>query len=150
VYKVISFPPDRVDGLRAILKQSAGWVARYSGLNTCFRARTRSLFRVVTYHGVDAQDHPVVNFDRLQIQPDLFTRQLESLARHYRVVALPEALAGFLAGRGWPERGLAITFDDGYRNNLDVAAPILQRLGSARDIFCDRRFCGGARASLVV
>lgn len=126
-----------------VFKQSAFFLARYSGLNTCFRARTRSQFRVVTYHGVDGQDHPVVNFDRLQIQPDLFARQLESLARHFHVVSLPDALSGFLDGRGWPERGLAITFDDGYRNNLEVAAPILQRLGLPATFFVTAGFVEG-------
>ena len=126
-----------------MLKQSVFTLARVSGLNTWLRARSRSAFRIVTYHGVDEQDHPVVNFDRLQVKPDLFARQVASLARTYRIVPLGEAVAGFLAGRSWPDRGLAITFDDGYRNNLEVAAPILQRLGVPATFFVTAGFVEG-------
>ena len=71
-----------------MLKQAVFSIARFSGINRWLRSRTRSAFRVVTYHGVDEQDHPVVNFDRLQIKPGLFTRQVESLARTHRIVSL--------------------------------------------------------------
>lgn len=123
-----------------MLKQVVFSAARFSGLNALLRARTRKAFRIVTYHGVDEQDDPVVNFDRLQIHPRLFTRHIEALARVYRVLPLREAVEGFLAGRGWPERGLAITFDDGYANNLEIAAPILQRLGVPATFFLTAGF----------
>lgn len=130
-----------------MLKQAVFSIIQCSGLNTWLRARSRHAFRIVTYHGVDAQHHPVVNFDRLQISPELFARQVESLARTYRVVSLADAIQGFLSGQGWPERGLAITFDDGYRNNLEVAAPILQRLGLPATFFVTAGFVDGrARA----
>lgn len=118
-------------------------MARASGLNAWLRARTRRSFRIVTYHGVDEQHEPVVNYDRLHIHPQLFTRHLESMARVYRLVSLREAVEGFLAGRGWPERGLAITFDDGYANNLEVAAPILRRLGVPATFFVTAGFVEG-------
>ena len=126
-----------------MLKQAVFSMARVSGLNAWLRARTRTSFRIVTYHGVDEQHEPVVNFDRLHIHPRLFTRHLEALARVYRLVSLREAVTGFLAGRGWPERGLAITFDDGYANNLEVAAPILQRLGVPATFFVTAGFVEG-------
>ncbi len=126
-----------------MLKQSVFILARVSGINACLRARSRDAFRVVTYHGVDEQDHPVVNFDRLQIQPALFKRQLAALVRTYRIVPLREALQDFLAGRGWPRRGLSITFDDGYRNNLEVAAPILQQMGLPATVFVTSGFLEG-------
>lgn len=126
-----------------MLKQAVFSIARFSGMNRWLRSRTRSAFRVVTYHGVDEQDHPVINFDRLQVNPGLFTRQVEALARTYRVVPLREAVQGFLAGRDWSEGALAITFDDGYLNNLEVAAPILQRLGLPATFFVTPGFLEG-------
>lgn len=126
-----------------MLKQAVFMAARISGINTVLRARSRSAFRIVTYHGVDERHHPVVNFDHLQTSPDLFARQVESLARTYRIVSLREAVRDFLSGRGWPARGLAITFDDGYRNNLEVAAPILQRLGVPSTFFVTSGFVEG-------
>ena len=126
-----------------MLKSCIFTVARFGGINALLRARTGHAFRIVTYHGVDEQDHAVVNFDRLQVEPGHFCRQIESLARAYRIVSLREALEGFLSGRGWPKRGLAITFDDGYRNNLIHAAPVLQRIGVPATFFLTAGFVEG-------
>lgn len=114
-----------------------------SGLLALERRRTRSEFRIVTYHGVDERDHPVVNMDRLQIAPELFARQVEALARQYRVMELETAVRFFLEHQRWPERGLAITFDDGYLNNLEQAAPILRRLGLPATFFVTSSFIEG-------
>ena len=122
-------------------------LARLGGINALLRAGSRDAFRIVTYHGVDELDHPIVNFDHLQVEPRLFARQVESLARTYQIVPLREALEGFLAGRGWPKRGMAITFDDGYRNNLTHAAPVLQKIGVPATFFVTAGFVEGrARA----
>jgi peptidoglycan/xylan/chitin deacetylase (PgdA/CDA1 family) len=46
------------------------------------------------------------------------------MARDYDFVSLDEVLSGKL-----PRRALLVTFDDGYRSVLEVALPILRRLG---------------------
>ena len=56
-------------------------------------------------------------------------RQLRALARVANVVPLDTALAALAEGRSLPSRPVAITFDDGYRDNLETAVPILRRLG---------------------
>jgi peptidoglycan/xylan/chitin deacetylase (PgdA/CDA1 family) len=57
-----------------------------------------------------------------------FRRQLDLLRRLGTVVPLTEALHDLAEGRPLPPRAVAITFDDGYRDNLDVAVPVLERL----------------------
>ena len=52
------------------------------------------------------------------------------LARDYEVVGLDVVLSGKL-----PRRALLITFDDGYRSFIDVALPILRRLGLPSALF---------------
>jgi peptidoglycan/xylan/chitin deacetylase (PgdA/CDA1 family) len=125
------------------VKQVAIALAAGSGYFALRRRSTRSAFRVVTYHGVDERHDPVVNFDALQTNPAAFRKQLEELARAFRVMDLGEAVRRFLADGRWPERGLAITFDDGYRNNLDVAAPILRELGLPATFFVTAGFIEG-------
>ncbi|MGH8895993.1 MAG: polysaccharide deacetylase family protein [Egibacteraceae bacterium] len=55
--------------------------------------------------------------------------QLRALRRVARVVALDQALRDLAEGRPLPPRAVAITFDDGYRDTLELAAPLLAQLG---------------------
>jgi peptidoglycan/xylan/chitin deacetylase (PgdA/CDA1 family) len=56
------------------------------------------------------------------------TQQLRRLRRIATVVPLEDALEALAAGRPLPPRAVAITFDDGYRDNLDLAVPVLEEL----------------------
>ena len=67
----------------------------------------------------------------LSIEPDAFERQLTKLLRRgYRPATVREAIAEPPA-----ERTLAVTFDDAYRSVLDVARPILDRLGIRASVY---------------
>jgi peptidoglycan/xylan/chitin deacetylase (PgdA/CDA1 family) len=63
------------------------------------------------------------------------TRQLRRLQQLATVVPLQEALEALAAGRPLPARAVAITFDDGYRDNVDCAAPLLEDLGIPATFF---------------
>jgi peptidoglycan/xylan/chitin deacetylase (PgdA/CDA1 family) len=62
-------------------------------------------------------------------------RQLSFLRRAANVVALDRALDDLAAGRPLPPRAVAVTFDDGYRDNLEQAVPLLEELGIPATIF---------------
>jgi peptidoglycan/xylan/chitin deacetylase (PgdA/CDA1 family) len=62
-------------------------------------------------------------------------RQFAFLRRWANVVDLREALTALATGRPLPPRAVAITFDDGYRDQLDLAAPMLERLGLPATFF---------------
>lgn len=117
------------------LKSTALALANGTGFLALKRHFRRSCFRVVTYHGVQADADPVRNGDRLQVSPEVFEQQVTTLARVFRIVPLREAVAHWLERGEWPPGALAMTFDDGYRNNLEVAAPILRRLGVPATFF---------------
>lgn len=73
---------------------------------------------------------------KLWVSEDQFRRQMEYLKEHgYRPTTLA-ALAD-LQDRGapLPPESVVITFDDGYRNNLDNAQPILREFGFPAVIF---------------
>lgn len=70
--------------------------------------------RILTYHSVGERDHA------MNVTPEAFLAQMEWLASEGLVISLADAVDGF--------PGIAITFDDGYCDNLHHAAPILYRL----------------------
>ena len=70
----------------------------------------------------------------LCVSPGRFEAQLRLLAREYRVVPLAQLLAEHLDGR-LCDRTLAITFDDGYADNLHAAARTLVRVGLPATFF---------------
>ncbi len=82
--------------------------------------------------------------DPLQDIPDAreFRRQMELVRRNFRVLALPEAVARLKEGT-LPARALSITFDDGYRDNHDVALPILEELGIPATFFIATAYLDG-------
>ena len=55
-------------------------------------------------------------------------RQFQLLRRVAHVVPLEPALNTVAAGGRLPPRAVALTFDDGYRDNLEVAAAQLRDL----------------------
>jgi peptidoglycan/xylan/chitin deacetylase (PgdA/CDA1 family) len=81
--------------------------------------------RVLMYHKVN--DLPG---NRMSVPSALFDEQMAQLAElGYRVVDLDAVLAHYLDGAPLPERAVLVTFDDGYRDTLLNAAPILERHG---------------------
>jgi peptidoglycan/xylan/chitin deacetylase (PgdA/CDA1 family) len=58
-----------------------------------------------------------------------FREQVELLARHYRPVSLDQ-VKRFVRGEDeLPDRAVAVTFDDGYTDNYEIAGPILSAFG---------------------
>ena len=89
---------------------------------------------VVTYHGILQQ--PLAVPDWCFLDARSFESQIRFLVRHFDIVHLEDlfsAEAGDPRPVGKPR--LAITFDDGYANNHDMAFPILRQLGVPATVF---------------
>ncbi len=61
----------------------------------------------------------------LVVTPEAFDAHCATFARRFHVLPLDAAYAAFRAGQSFERPLLAITFDDGYVDNHDLAAPIL-------------------------
>lgn len=96
---------------------------------------------ILMYHRVAAEDCDPWD---LCVSPERFEDQLRCLARDYRVVALTELLAEHL-NRRLSDGTVAITFDDGYADNLHAAAPLLVRHGLPATFFVTSGAIGSPR-----
>ena len=94
---------------------------------------------ILTYHGV-ARNGRNLYTNRNCVEMAMFDRQMAYMARHYNVVPLSELVGRFNAGKQLPPYTAAITFDDGFRNNLAVALPILQKYHLPATIFLATSF----------
>ena len=82
--------------------------------------------RILCYHRVNDQDQSYTTVSRAQ-----FELQMEHLASGgYRMVKLSNLLNGSLRASS-----VAITFDDGFRDNYEVAFPIMRKRGLTATIF---------------
>lgn len=75
---------------------------------------------------------------RLCVTPNEFDRQMRHLAGLYRVLTLAE-LQTSVGIADLPEPGVAVTFDDGYLDNLTTASPILLDHGIPATFFLTTR-----------
>lgn len=125
---------------REIAKRLALSAARLGGATALARRRHRCCLRILAYHGVDAGTDAWLNFDGFHVSPDVFRSQMERLARSCRVIALADAVSCLAGGDPLPEHAAVITFDDGYLNNLETAAPILREFGFPATFFVTTGF----------
>jgi peptidoglycan/xylan/chitin deacetylase (PgdA/CDA1 family) len=97
-----------------------------SGADAAFAAvRRGSGATMLMYHSIAADDDARWIDPRNRMSPGAFRRQMEYIARRRRVASLDELVDGLESGRELPRGSVVVTIDDGYRDALTVAAPIL-------------------------
>jgi hypothetical protein len=120
-----------------IAKRLKGVLGRAASVTGVFARNFRSKMVIVAYHRVN-DDLPE---DGLTCSSARFERFCEFFRAHFKVIPLSEQVTGCRAGRDMGGT-LAITFDDGYRDNFEVGAPILRRLDLPATFFVTTGFVG--------
>lgn len=69
--------------------------------------------------------------------------QVRWLGRMGTIVPLRHIVAAMTEGRPLPRRAIALTFDDGYRDNAEAAMPLLDRMGVPATFFLVPGFLDG-------
>ncbi len=101
----------------------------------------RGRLSVLIFHRVLPQPDPLFPDE---VCAERFDRICGWLARDFSVLPLDRAVALLREGR-LPARAAAITFDDGYADNHDLALPILRRHGLTATFFIATGFLDGGR-----
>lgn len=79
---------------------------------------------VLAYHSALEQPAPFSIWQHMEKQQ--LESQLAWLSRHCQCISVSELMAG-LASKQLPKNAVAITFDDGFANNLHVVLPMLEK-----------------------
>jgi peptidoglycan/xylan/chitin deacetylase (PgdA/CDA1 family) len=100
----------------------------YSGLLHLLLFVNRKKVTILMLHGVAAA-HPESKWSPLwpRITPATLDRVLSQLGRYYNFVSLDDAVAMLAGDQPSRDNSIVITFDDGYRNNVTEALPILRK-----------------------
>lgn len=63
---------------------------------------------------------------KMNVSPEAFREHMSVLARRAHPVAISELVACARDGRPFPRGAVAVTFDDGYKDLMEFALPVLQ------------------------
>jgi peptidoglycan/xylan/chitin deacetylase (PgdA/CDA1 family) len=117
----------RIPGLKK-LRQGGRWL----------RSRFAGGALILGYHRVaDARHDP----GAMCVSPRHFAEQLEVVRSCARPVSLAELVSCLDSGR-LPPRLVAVTFDDGYADNLSHALPLLERFEAPATLFIATGYTG--------
>ncbi len=108
---------------------------RYSGTewirNRIWATSKRLPAAIVLFHRV-TDDIPE---DGITVSTARFRWVIRELRDHYYPMSLSDLLDHLERQTPWPERTVVVTFDDGYRDNYECAAPILAEYGVPATFF---------------
>ena len=115
-----------------------------SGLGTLLRmVHGVSGLLALAYHRVGDSAHSMFDHALWSAKPETFDQQVRLLKQHFDIIG-PGDLGDIRGRRG---KYIMITFDDGYRDNYDVAFPILRSHSATATFFISTGFIDRPRIS---
>lgn len=115
-----------------------GAVGRLGRFLVWLRKRFSKQGLILMYHRVDEKD---VEPWSVCVTPEHFTEHLEVLQRRNNPMSLRQLIQAQQEGH-IPDRAVALTFDDGYANNLYKAKPLLERYDIPATVFVTSGYLG--------
>lgn len=102
----------------------------FAGLRKAEKILSEPGRRILLYHGLDTKGEK--NLNGRFLSAARFEKQIQFLSQHAQIVSLDDY---FLEKFDKQRFTIAITFDDGYRNNLNHALPVLEKYSAHATFF---------------
>ena len=103
------------------------------GVGKLLRYVYREKLTVIMYHGVTKNNYSPSVWT--QLPANIFEEQIKWLSGTFNPITLEEMLISVDQNQTLPPNSVLITFDDGLKNNIDIAYPILQKYHMPATIF---------------
>ena len=86
---------------------------------------------ILMYHRIDHAQG-----DRNTLSPEKFAQQMDYLSKHgYHTITMEQLQDYYINKKVLPSKPVVLTFDDGYKDNLTKALPILQKYDFIGNVF---------------
>jgi peptidoglycan/xylan/chitin deacetylase (PgdA/CDA1 family) len=111
-----------------------------AGISGLYSRDFKSQMTIVAFHRINDR----LPEDVLTCGSEKFAAFCRFFQKYFKVIPFSEQVRGCAAGQDMGGT-LSITFDDGYRDNFEVAAPILKRYGLPATFFVTTGFVSSTR-----
>ena len=125
---------------REVIKRGAFPILKKIQVDRLFRYLNRKKILILAYHGVTKREFQIPPWTLILL--NTFEHQIKFIAEKYNIISLKQVVEGMKNGNSLPENPAVITFDDGYKNNLTLALPILQKYRVPATIFLTAGYIG--------
>jgi peptidoglycan/xylan/chitin deacetylase (PgdA/CDA1 family) len=132
-----------IDVLTASARRLLAHGIVWTGAAARARARQGARARIVMYHGVLPRLTAPAAIGNLFVSTAAFARQLEYMRRRFHLMPLAEVAEILTSGGVLPDRAAAVTIDDGYRNTITAALPVLESMQIPATVFVPAAMAGG-------
>jgi len=109
-------------------------------VDNIYRYLNRHKILIIAYHGVSENSYEKLPWTHIPV--DIFEEQICFFKKYYQVISLKAIIECIRNKKMLPDRSVAVTFDDGYKNNYKVAMPILKKYEVPATIFLTTGYIG--------
>ena len=121
-----------MSAVKEVVRGAASQVVVRTGVATLVRSLFPRRGTVVLFgHRIAADDEGYLQ----GLRPEWLVEQLQYLTRHFEVIPLAELVRCYEQRTPVPHRSVVLTFDDGFRDNLDPGLSILRRFRVPATVF---------------